>query len=63
MGAENSRVLITGSLLGAGFLVLVDIFARTAIRGAELPLGVFTAAIGGPFLIWLLNAHGRKAGR
>lgn len=63
VGAENSRVLITGSLLGAGFLVLVDIFARTAIRGAELPLGVFTAAIGGPFLIWLLNAHGRKAGR
>lgn len=63
VGAENHRVLITSTLLGGSFLVFVDILARTAIPSAELPLGIFTAAIGAPFLIWLLQTHGKKKGQ
>lgn len=62
VGAENHRVLVTSTILGGAFLVGVDILARSAIPSAELPLGIFTAAIGAPFLIWLLQTQGRTKG-
>jgi len=41
-------------LFGAAFLVACDVIARTAISPLELPVGVITAIIGGPFFLWLL---------
>jgi iron complex transport system permease protein len=42
-------------LLGAAVLVLADLVARTATAPVELPLGVVTALVGGPFFLWLVR--------
>ena len=51
----DHRWLIPGSaLLGAVLLLLADNLARTVVVPAELPIGVITSLIGGPFFLWLL---------
>jgi iron complex transport system permease protein len=42
-------------LAGAGFLVLTDIVARTALSPAEVPIGVVTAFFGAPFFAVVLR--------
>jgi iron complex transport system permease protein len=39
---------------GAAFLVACDTLARTVMAPMELPVGIITAVIGGPFFLWLL---------
>ena len=39
---------------GAAFLVGCDVMARTVLAPLELPVGIVTAVIGGPFFLWLL---------
>lgn len=58
------RVLVPASALGgAVLLVLADTFARTAVAYAELPLGMLTALIGGPFFFLLIkNSRGKNGG-
>jgi len=47
--------LAPACVLGGGaFLVLCDLAARTVMAPAELPVGVLTALLGGPFFLWLL---------
>ena len=41
-------------LFGAAFLVICDLIARTVMSPIELPVGIVTAMIGGPFFLWLL---------
>jgi iron complex transport system permease protein len=51
----NHRYLAPASLLfGGAFLTLCDTLARTVIAPAEIPVGVITAILGGPFFLWLL---------
>lgn len=53
---NDNRVLIPASLsLGACFLILVDNLGRM-ITGSEIPLGILTALVGGPFFVYLLKA-------
>lgn len=54
VGADHRLVLPAAGLFGAAFLVLCDLLARTAMAPVELPVGVITAIIGGPFFLWLL---------
>lgn len=54
VGADHRLVLPAATLFGAAFLVLCDLVARTAMAPIELPVGVVTALIGGPFFLWLL---------
>jgi cobalamin transport system permease protein len=54
-GASYRVVLPLSLLLGAAFLVLADIVARTALSPAELPIGVVTAAVGAPFFAIVLR--------
>ena len=42
------------ALLGASFLILADTLARIIVVPAELPIGIVTAAIGGPFFLYIL---------
>ena len=52
---------VTGALcvmLGA-FLCLADVVARTALDGAELPIGVITAFFGAPFFVLVLRTSRR----
>lgn len=50
------RILLPSSIFfGASFLILCDNVARTLISPIEIPVGVITAMLGGPFFIWLLK--------
>jgi iron complex transport system permease protein len=50
------RILIPSSMLfGASFLIICDTFARTLLASTEIPVGIITAMLGGPFFIWLLK--------
>jgi iron complex transport system permease protein len=51
----DHRVLLPASLmLGAALLLLADLLARTLVLPAELPIGILTSCVGGPFFLWLL---------
>jgi iron complex transport system permease protein len=54
VGADHRLVLPASACFGAGFLVLCDMLARTVIAPLELPVGIITAIIGGPFFLWLM---------
>jgi iron complex transport system permease protein len=54
VGADHRVVLPASILFGAAFLVICDLIARTVMAPIELPVGIVTALIGGPFFIWLL---------
>jgi len=59
----DHRVLLPGSvLLGASLLLLADLVARTVVAPAELPIGIVTSLVGGPFFLWLLLKFRRRAG-
>jgi iron complex transport system permease protein len=50
------RILIPASMLfGASFLIICDTFARTLLAPTEIPVGIITAMLGGPFFVWLLK--------
>ena len=52
----SHRFLIPGSALGGALILLIaDLVARTAVVHAELPLGMLTSLVGGPFFFWLLR--------
>jgi iron complex transport system permease protein len=55
----NHRVLIPATFLFGGcFLTLCDTLARVLIAPAEMPVGIITALLGGPFFVWLLVSDG-----
>ena len=54
VGADHRLVLPASGLFGAAFLVGCDVVARTIFAPAELPVGIITAILGGPFFLWLL---------
>jgi iron complex transport system permease protein len=55
VGPDN-RILIPASMFfGAAFLIICDTVARTIIAPAEIPVGIITAMLGGPFFVWLLR--------
>ncbi|MFM9615714.1 iron ABC transporter permease [Streptomyces sp. V2] len=57
LGADHRRLLPLTALLGAVYLVLVDLLSRTLSRPNELPLGILTALLGAPFFLWLLRRN------
>ncbi len=60
LGADHRLLIPCSFLLGAAFLVACDTVARTALAPAEIPVGVVTAMLGGPFFIWLLRSRRRS---
>jgi iron complex transport system permease protein len=58
----DHRLLLPGSaLFGATLLIGADLLARVIVQPAELPIGIVTALVGGPFFLWLL-LRDRKRG-
>jgi iron complex transport system permease protein len=49
-------------LLGGSLLIFADVLARTVVVPAELPIGIITAAVGGPFFLWILLRHRTRLG-
>ena len=54
VGADHRLVLPASACLGAAFLVICDVASRTLLSPMELPVGIITAMVGGPFFLWLL---------
>lgn len=57
VGSDHRKVLPMAALVGGIYLVLVDLVSRTVDSPNELPLGIFTAAFGAPFFLWLLRRN------
>ncbi|MEU9944778.1 FecCD family ABC transporter permease [Streptomyces lavendulae] len=62
VGAGHRALLPVAALGGAVFLTLADLLARTAAAPQEIPVGVVTALVGGPFFLWMLRRSGRGEG-
>ena len=60
LGPDHRYLLPASAFLGALFLLVADMFARTAMVPAEVPIGLITAIIGGPFFIGLIVFRGRR---
>jgi iron complex transport system permease protein len=54
IGADHRYLTPATLLFGGVFLTLCDMLARTLIAPAEIPVGIITALLGGPFFVWLL---------
>lgn len=54
-GADFKTLLPLSALAGGTLLTLADLLARTLLRPAELPVGVVTTLLGGPFFLYLLR--------
>ncbi|WP_246109364.1 FecCD family ABC transporter permease [Reinekea thalattae] len=60
LGPDHRYLLPASALLGGLFLVLADMLSRTLIAPAELPIGLITAIIGGPFFIALIALRSNR---
>lgn len=59
IGPDHKYLLPASALLGGAFLLFADAIARTLVAPAELPIGIVTATVGGPFFLFiLLNRRG-----
>lgn len=61
-GPDNRRLLPLSGLLGAILLTLADILSRLLVSPAELPVGIVTALVGGPFFLLLLTRRKQESG-
>lgn len=59
-GPDHRVLLPVSALAGGGLLVLSDLLARTLTRPTELPVGVVTTLLGGPFFLYLLRKSGEE---
>ncbi|MCL5736667.1 MAG: iron ABC transporter permease [Actinobacteria bacterium] len=57
VGPDHRRLLPATALFGAFLLLMADTIARTALAPAEIPVGIITAAAGGPFFLYLLRSR------
>lgn len=55
LGPDHRPLFISSFFGGGTFLVIADTFARTILSPTELPVGVLTAMLGGPFFLFLLS--------
>jgi iron complex transport system permease protein len=57
IGPDHRLLLPASFLLGGAFLAVCDAIGRTVFAPAELPVGVITALLGGPFFLWVLTSR------
>ncbi|MFW5679489.1 MAG: FecCD family ABC transporter permease [Pseudomonadota bacterium] len=60
VGADHRWLMPVSAILGAALLLTADIGARLLVLPAELPIGILTTALGGPFFLALLLANRRR---
>jgi iron complex transport system permease protein len=54
LGSNHRTVIPASALLGGVVLLIADVFSRTMLAPVELPVGILTALVGGPFFIYLI---------
>jgi iron complex transport system permease protein len=57
LGADHRLLVPAAVLLGGAFLAVCDTIARMVLAPHDVPVGVITALLGGPFFIWLLRSR------
>lgn len=62
MGPAHRALLPASALGGALLMVIADFAARTLIEFADLPIGMLTSLVGGPFFFWLLRRSRSRSG-
>jgi iron complex transport system permease protein len=62
IGPANRPLLVASAIGGGALLVYADMLARTVLPAADLPIGILTSLIGGPFFYWLIRRSRRKGG-
>lgn len=62
MGSNHHAVIPGAAMLGGILLVLADSLSRILLAPAELPIGILTSLLGGPFFIWLIVQQKGKLG-
>ena len=60
LGPDHRLLLPASTLAGAIVMVLADLVARTVLAPVEIPVGIVTAVLGGPFFVWLLVRRERR---
>lgn len=60
IGPSHKGLVVVTFLCGGLFMLVCDTIARTVTAPAELPVGLITAFLGGPFFLWILIQYGRK---
>lgn len=59
-GPDHRVLLPASALAGAAFLVLADVLAQSLVAPVEIPIGIVTAFVGGPFFLWMLRRSRRE---
>jgi ABC-type Fe3+-siderophore transport system permease subunit len=59
VGSDHRVVVPAATLVGAAFLIACDLIARTMFAPTDVPVGIITALIGGPFFLWQLVRRAR----
>ncbi|XMN07220.1 FecCD family ABC transporter permease [Streptomyces griseobrunneus] len=62
-GPDHRRLMPYAVLIGAGLLLVADIVGRVIARPAEIQVGIVTAFVGAPVLIWLIGRNRRSDSR
>ena len=57
VGADHKRLLPLSTLLGAIFMIWVDVGARMLYPPTEIPVGILTAFLGAPLFLWMIKAR------
>ena len=62
IGPAHLPLMVASTIGGALLIAIADLVARTAVPMADLPIGMLTALVGGPFFLWLLLRTRRRSG-
>lgn len=62
LGPAHRGLLIASAVGGGALLAIADLLTRTLVLGADLPIGMLTALVGGPFFFGLLYQQRRRSG-
>lgn len=56
IGNHHKKLLTVSAIIGAIFLLCCDIFAKNAFYPKDMPIGIITSLVGGPFFLWMLTS-------
>ena len=62
IGPSHRPLIIASAVGGGALMVLADLLARTIVSGADLPIGMLTSLVGGPFFFYLLSRQRKRSG-
>jgi len=62
LGPAHRGLLVASAVGGGALLAIADLMTRTLVSGADLPIGMLTALVGGPFFFALLYQQRRRSG-